>query len=95
MDALTSHLLSKLDKLLECQRDQSEVLNRIAESLNRGTTDMSPPKANFTARLKWPPFSQMIVGGVISWGLGTAISSYLSHGGDPMVVIEALLKLLS
>lgn len=96
MDALTSHLLGKIDQMQDRQRDHGEILNRILTALERDTEPGPPaPKLRLIDRIiKLPPLSQMIIGGAASWGIGTAISSYLSHGGDPMALIEALLKLL-
>lgn len=95
MDALTSHLLGKIDQMQDRQRDHGEILNRILAALERDTeSGPPPPKLRLIERIKLPPLSQMIIGGAASWGIGTAISSYLSHGGDPMALIEALLKLL-
>jgi hypothetical protein len=36
----------------------------------------------------------MIVGGVASWLIGTLINRHLAHGGDPMAVLDLLLKFL-
>jgi hypothetical protein len=91
---MDQYMLTKLDKLLDCQRDQLDRLIRIELSLERGRTDTTIQKPSFLARLKFPPLSQMILGGMATWAIGTAIGSFLRHGGDPMVLIEAGLKFL-
>jgi hypothetical protein len=93
MDAGLTHLLTKLDKIHDTQRDHGEILNHLKTAR---TSDMvsNNNEKNDTRWLKLPPFSQMIVGGMASWAVGTAIGSFIRHGGDPVVIIEAVLKLL-
>ena len=98
---ILGYILTKQDRTHELLQEQKLILHSHGELLSRilvEQTEMAEesgsPKGGFFRWLKLTPFSQMIVGGVVSWGVGTAISSYLKHGGDPMALIAALLKSL-
>jgi hypothetical protein len=89
MDIQTSHLLLKLAELRETQRDQSEMLRRILAAVERKET----PRGSLLASLKLTPLGGLIVRGAMMWAVGACIISYLARGGDPIALIEALLKL--
>jgi DNA-binding transcriptional MocR family regulator len=97
---ILGYILTKQDRTHELLQELRLTLQSHGELLSRilmeqtGMAAEKDPKAGFFRWLKLTPFSQMIVGGVVSWGVGTAISSYLKHGGDPMALIAALLKSL-
>jgi hypothetical protein len=88
MDIQTSHLLSKLDRLIDNQRDQGELLHQILEgppaSTKPGPDDLSGSKVT--------AITAPITRGAMMWILGAAIISYLVRGGDPIALIEVLLK---
>lgn len=96
---MDSYTQAKLDKNIEILRDHSEILRQILDRVTALTIAATAEKASperriFSAKMKLSPFWQMIAGGVVSWSIGTAISSYLKHGGDPMALIALLLKSL-
>ena len=109
MDTATHHLLMKLDMLREAQLSQNAISLRIlaaveamvtATNLAAKTTSvplMPSPKTGvmnaFIAQLKSIQYSSVIVRGALMWGVGAAISSYLSNGGDPLKAAEVLVKL--
>jgi hypothetical protein len=86
MDIQTSHLLSKLDRLIDIQRDHGEVLHRILAEVTRQSDPSNPSRA------KRIPLSGPVARGAVMWMLGAAIVSYLVRGGDPVVLIELLLR---
>ncbi len=93
---LQGYMLSRLDRLEELQRQQIQLLERILETLQARTPtkrSATSTKSGFLQKLKLPPLSQIVIGGACSWGISSAISTYLSHGGDPLKVLEVLLKL--
>lgn len=85
MDAYTH---TKLDQLLAVQREHGELLKQLATDRKQGA------KSGFTQKLKLPVFWQTLAAGLLTWGVTILISSYLRHGGDPVKIIELLLKLL-
>lgn len=86
MDAYTH---TKLDQIRDTQRDHGTILSRIeAAAASR------PARPALIPKLKLSPFWQTIAAGALTWGVTFMIGSYLRHGGDPVKVIELLLKLL-
>ena len=80
MDIQTSHLLSKLDRIDRSQRHHSEMLRRILVAPE--PTSPEPPKLP----------AGLILRGALMWTLGAAMLGYLAKGGDPLALIELLLK---
>lgn len=103
MDTVTLHLLTKLDAIRESQFELGRSLALIQAELSAVTVAIaamtvvaakSPEeKLGVIARLKSIQFSSVIVRGAIMWGVGASISSYLAHGGDPIKLVETLVKL--
>lgn len=87
---LQGYMLTRMDRQEELLRTQIALQKAILAAIKGQQKDTSPP--GIWARLKLPPFSQILIGGACSWGLSSAIGSYLSHGGDPLKLIEAFLK---
>jgi hypothetical protein len=52
-----------------------------------------PTQRGLLARLKLTPLGGLIARGAMMWAVGACIISYLALGGDPITLIEALLKL--
>jgi hypothetical protein len=88
MDIQTSHLLSKLDRLIDLQRDQGELMRQILEGLQAS----AKPGPSDQSGLKVTAITGPIARGAVTWILGAAIISYLVRGGDPIALIELLLK---
>jgi hypothetical protein len=88
MDIQTSHLLSKLDRLIDIQRDQGELLCQILKGLQAS----AKPRPSDPSDLKASTATGPIARGAMMWILGAAIISYLVRGGDPIALIEVLLK---
>jgi hypothetical protein len=89
MDIQTSHLLLKLGELRETQRDHGEMLRQIVTLAEREEAT----RGGVLASLKLTPLTGLIARGAIMWSVGACIISYLARGGDPITLIEALLKL--
>jgi hypothetical protein len=89
MDTATSHILAKLDGI---ERSIGELRREILGAAKK--TTLAEESKSRLSLLKLPPMGQMIVGGVVSWGMGRGIQEYLSRGGDPMALFEALAKLV-
>jgi hypothetical protein len=90
MDQGTAYILGKLDLIIDRQRDQTDMLTKVLAAKAAG--EMTTQKKRFTLKRKWSPFSQTIAGGALIWSFGLATKSYLDHGGTPLELIEALLK---
>ena len=89
---LLGYILQKLDRLQDTQRDHGDILGRLLKTTVE--TETAPCGRSASRWMKLPFFWRMVAGGVVSWGTGTAISSYLGHGGDPMVLVETFMKSL-
>lgn len=89
------HILQKLDKLLDYQRDhETRITHLLEKSAHRPIPEAPETKQNLLTRLqKLPLHWQWITGGVVSWGISASISSYLSKGGDPVKLLETLVGL--
>jgi hypothetical protein len=89
MDATFLHVLAKLDQIRDTQRDHGEIIKSILASRQ----EKEDKKSGLLSQLqKLPLHWQWIVGGMVSWGISAAIGAYLKNGGDPIKLIEALLK---
>jgi hypothetical protein len=87
MDTATSHLLQKLDAIERAIGDmRREILDAV------GKTTSAEPKKRLAA-LKLTPFWRAIVGGSVGWSIVASCRAYLEHGGKPLELIEALLKI--
>lgn len=91
MDVTTSHILAKLDQI---ERALGETRREIIDTVSRTTHQTGDSGKERLPLLRLPPMGRMIAGGVVSWGIGRAIGEYLSRGGDPMALLEALVKLV-
>jgi hypothetical protein len=80
MDTATSHILHKLDEVLDLQRQL------LARQSPKGSGS-EPIRA-----LKWPKFSGAIVQGAMAWAIVVCVQSYIAHGGDILKLIEAFSK---
>lgn len=99
---LQGYFLTKLDRIEELLRTQIKLQEQVALTLAALAAPPKPVAAvaekaverlSFIQRLKFPPFSQIVIGGCCSWGISSGISTYLSQGGDPLKLIEMFLKL--
>jgi hypothetical protein len=86
MDIQASHLLSKLDRIERAQRHYGEMLRRILVALEA----KPPPEPASPEPPKLP--AGLILRGALMWTLGAAMLGYLAKGGDPLALIELLLK---
>lgn len=100
MDTATAHVLQRLDTIIDRQAEiKALLLTRdsmpIAEVPSPVEAVAEVKSSNLFTRLqKLPLHWQWITGGLVSWGVSAAIGSFLSHGGNPVVLIETLAKLL-
>ena len=96
MEQGTAYLASKLDTLIDRQRDHGEILARLlAAGEAGGTTTKTQAPKRWSFRLRnLPPFWQSIAAGALMWTFAICISAYLKRGGDPMALIELGLKYL-
>lgn len=93
MDQATAHILTKLDLIIDRQRDQGEMLARSLAAVAAGATTTKAPKLPLIARLRnTPPFIQSMMAGGLIWTFGLSVKSFLDHGGKPLELIELLLK---
>jgi hypothetical protein len=86
MDIQTSHLLSKLDLLYKTQRDHGDLLRRILATAE-AKTQLEP-----AGNGQKPLAAGIILRGALMWMLGASIIGYLVNGGDPLRLVEVLLK---
>lgn len=95
------YMLGKLDTMRDtqvqtAQRD-SDLLQRILTALETRqtatTTATKPPRGKLFSRVRnMPPFWQSCAAGGLFWILGICTRAYLNRGGDPMALIELLVK---
>lgn len=97
MDQGQAYILTKLDLILERQRDHGELLVRslaAVEAAGETTTKTKPPQRLMSRLRSIPPFAQSLMAGGVIWTLGLSVKSFLDHGGQPLQLIELLLKFL-
>lgn len=102
METGTAHILTKLDRLHDMMRDQSENLSALRGLVQEWSQSKgeSPKERRISSAFLgrifngWSPFWQSIAVGAILWVIGVCIKSYLSRGGDPMALIDLAVKLL-
>lgn len=91
MDQATAYIITRLDRI---DRQLGDLLRRQEQRPSLPVTEGE--KTGVLSRLnKMPLPMQWILGGVISWGISSAIGSYLIRGGDPVKLLEMLFKLAS
>lgn len=91
-NSITGYILARLDKITERQDELKDLIRALSQTGPTPTTGPEKPSSNLFSKLqKLPLHWQWIAGGIVSWGVSSAIGSYLKHGGDPVKLIETLL----
>ena len=93
------YLLGKLDTIRETQvlsiQKHGDLLERILTALETrptGTTTAKTQGKLFSRMRNMSPFWQSCAAGGLFWIIGICTRAYLSRGGDPMALIELIVK---
>jgi hypothetical protein len=92
----------QLVHIQQTQRDHGDLLRQIElviGEMRRGTSvgeekTTSEPKQWFSRLRNMSPFWQNVAAGGAVWAFGLSVKSYLDHGGKPLDLIEAVVRLL-
>jgi hypothetical protein len=86
------------------QRDHGDLLRQIEKAIGElrretlavdgRTISTEEPKQWFSRLRNMSPFWQNVAAGGAVWGFGLSVKSYLDHGGKPLDLIEAVVRLL-
>lgn len=87
---LTGYMLGKLDKISEQIHGLEKLLLQPAAAAGQSATTKTS-KSRFRIR-SLSPFSQSLIAGGLFWILGICTRAYLARGGDPMALIELVVK---
>lgn len=88
---LTGYMLGRLDKISEQIHGLEKLLLQPAAAARSEKTTKTR-RGLFSRIASLPPFWQNIAAGVPLWILGICTHAYLKRGGDPMALIELVLK---
>lgn len=96
---LTAYLLTRLDTIVDRQAELKLLLSQRPISTEtprpaaEGSETTTKEKKQFFSRMRnISPFWQSMAAGALFWIVGICTRSYLSRGGDPMALIELILK---
>jgi hypothetical protein len=91
---LTAYMLGKLDTIIDRQAELKLLLSQRPTSTEapRPAAATRATKQFFSRMRNISPFWQSMAAGGLFWIIGICTRSYLSRGGDPMALIELLLK---
>jgi hypothetical protein len=87
MDLATSHILQKLDAI---ERAIGDLRHDLASAATKTTSTKA--KSLFSRLKRLPPFWQSLLAGGLLWTFAICTHAYLRRGGDPMALIELVLK---
>lgn len=95
---ITAYMLSRLDTIIDRQAELKALITQALVLMDQPRQSQAAPtavtkaKSSFSRIRSLSPFWQSMAAGGLFWIIGICTRSYLSRGGDPMALIELVVK---
>jgi hypothetical protein len=95
---LTAYMLGRLDTIIDRQAELKALITQVLTLMEQprpavaSATTTRTRKQLFSRMRNMSPFWQSMVAGGLFWIIGICTRSYLNRGGDPMALIELIVK---